>query len=151
MVAFVVSFMIVVVGVAICLWFGHRRPIGTPVTWGEAFVGGTFMFALMTVAYGVVPHQWLEFADTELLWRPDRLLMGISADGIKFGEATANLGGTGRILISYQALRDVVATLIYGLYLGAHMYLWSVWQKRGRSKGALEPTSRFGRPVIRKA
>lgn len=151
MVAFVASFMIVVVGVGICLWFGHRRPLGTPVTWGEAFVGATFVFALMIVAYGIVPHQWLDFADNELLWRPDRLLIGVSAEGIKIGDAAKKLGGTGRILVSYQALRDIVAAGLYGLYLGAHMYLWKVWQKRGRAKGELEPTSRFGRPVIRKA
>ena len=151
MAAFVASFLVVIAGVGVCLWFGHRRPLGTPVTWGEAFVAGTFIFALMIVAYGIVPHQWLDYADNELLWRPDRLLLGFSADGVKVGDDVSNLGGTGRILISYQALRDIVAAGLYGLYLGVHMYLWKVWQKRGRAKGALEPTSRFGRPVIRKA
>ena len=151
MVAFVASFMVVVLGVAICFWFGMRRPLGTPVSWGEAFVGATFMFALMIVAYGVVPHQWLNWADNELLWRPDRILMVVSGNGVKFGEAGKGFGGTGRIILSYQTLRDFIAAGLYGLFLGAHMLLWSVWQKRGRSKGALEPTSRFGRPVIRKA
>lgn len=151
MVAFLASFAIVVAGVGVCLWFGHRRPLGTPVTWGEAFVGATFMFALMIVAYGIVPHQWLDYADNELLWRPDRLLLGISSKGIKIGDAAKAIGGSGRILVSYQALRDIVAATLYGVFLGAHMYLWKVWQKRGRTKGELEPTSRFGRPVIRKA
>lgn len=151
MVAFVASFAIVIIGVGICLWFGHRRPPGTPVSWGEAFVGATFMFALMIVAYGIVPHQWLDYADNELLWRPDRLLLGISSKGLKIGDAAKAIGGSGRILVSYQALRDIVAATLYGVFLGGHMYLWKVWQKRGRAKGELEPTSRFGRPVIRKA
>jgi hypothetical protein len=149
--AFIASFVVVVIGVGICLWFGHRRPLGTPVTWGEAFVGATFMFALMIVAYGIVPHQWLDYADNELLWRPDRLLLGISSKGIKMGDAAKTIGGSGRILVSYQALRDIVAATLYGVFFGGQMYLWKVWQKRGRSKGELEPTSRFGRPVIRKA
>ena len=150
MVAFVSTFLIVIIGVGISLYVGHRRPLGTPLTWGEAFFAGTFAFAIMVVAYGVVPHQWLDWADNELGWRPDKLLVGFSGDGVKFNEAAADLGGRGRILISYETLRDIVAALLYIVFLGVHMYLWSIWQKRGRAKAGVEPTSRFGRPVIRK-
>lgn len=150
MVAFFSSFSIVVVGVAICLLVGHRRPLGTPVTWGEAFFGATFVFALMVVAYGVVPHQWLDWADNKLGWRPDKLLLGISSSGIKLGNNAKLISGRGRILMSYQTLRDIIAATLYGIFLTAQVVLWSVWQKRGRAKGAVEPTSRFGRPVIRK-
>ena len=150
MVAFVASFSIVVIGVGICLLVGRRRPLGTPVTWGEAFVGATFVFALMVVAYGVVPHQWLDWADNKLGWRPDKLLLGVSSSGVKFGNAAKNITGRGRILMSYQTLRDIIAATLYGIFLGGQIVLWSVWQKRGRAKGAVEPTSRFGRPVIRK-
>jgi hypothetical protein len=45
----------------------------------------------------------------------------------------------------------MIAALLYGVFLGLHVTLWSIWQKRGRAKGALEPTSRFGRPLIRRA
>lgn len=152
MVAFVVSSLIVVAGIGICLFVGSRRPQGTPVTWGEAIVGSTFVFALMIVAYGVVPHQWLDYADNELLWRPDRILLGVSSAGVVFGTDASNMGGTGRILVSYQALADTVAALLYGIFLVAHVWLWAVWQRRGKKTPALEPvTSRFGRPVVRKA
>jgi len=151
--AFVSSLVVLALGVAICMYVGNRRPIGTPLTWGEAMVGGTFVFALMLVAYGVAPHQWLAYADNELLWRPDKLLVGISSGGVVWGNDAKNLGGTGRILINYQAIRDIVATVLYVVFLGGQMYLWSVWQKRGRKKpGDVEAaTSRFGRPVLRKA
>jgi len=151
--AFVSSVIVTVLMVAICLFVGSRRPIGTPVTWGEAMVGGTWVFAIMLLAYGVVPHQWLAFADNELLWRPDKLLVGISSAGVVWGNKAKTLGGTGRILINYQAIRDIVATVIYGVGLGGQMVLWSVWQKRGRKKpGEVEEArSRFGRPVLRKA
>ncbi|MEW6155171.1 MAG: hypothetical protein AB1673_14480 [Actinomycetota bacterium] len=152
MAAFVTSMLILIVGVGACLYFGHRRPLGTPLTWGEAFVGATWGFAMMVVAYGVVPHQWLEFADNELLWRPDRVLMGFSADGLKFGEEAANLVGRGRVLVSYQTMRDIVATLLYVVFLAGQMYMWAAWQRRGRAQaGAVERTSRFGRPLVRKA
>jgi len=151
--AFVSSMLVVILGVAVCLYVGSRRPIGTPLTWGEAMVASTFVFALMLVAYGVVPNQWLAYADKELLWRPDKLLVGISSAGVVWGNNSKSLGGTGRILINYQAIRDIVASVIYIVFLGGQMYLWSVWQKRGRKKpGDVESaTSRFGRPVLRKA
>lgn len=151
MVAFIASNVVLILGVGLCLFFGHRRPIGTPVSWGEAFVGATFMFALMILAYGIIPHQWLDWADNKLLWRPDRVLLGISTKGLKMGDAAKTIGGSGRILVSYQALRDVIAALLYVIFLGGQMVLWSMWQKRGRAKGAVEPTSRFGRPLLRKA
>jgi hypothetical protein len=151
--AFVTSMLVVIVGAGICLYVGTKRPIGTPLTWGEAMVAGTFVFALMLVAYGVAPHQWLSFADNTLLWRADKLLVGISSGGVVWGQGAKNLGGSGRIIINYQAIRDIIASLIYIVFLGGQMYLWSVWQKRGRKKpGDVEAaTSRFNRPVLRKA
>jgi hypothetical protein len=151
--AFVSSMIILVLCVAICLYVGNRRPIGTPLTWGEAMVGGTFVFGIMLLAYGIVPHQWLNYADNELLWRPDKLLVGISSGGVVWGNDAKDLGGTGRILINYQAIRDIVASVLYIVFLGGQMYLWSVWQKRGRKKpgDVEEARSRFGRPVLRKA
>ena len=140
--------------VAVCLYVGARRPIGTPLTGGAAMVGGTWVFAIMLLVYGIVPHQWLNYADNELLWRPDKLLVGISSGGVVWGNDAKDLGGTGRILINYQAIRDIVATVIYVVALGGQMVLWSIWQKRGRKKpGDVEEAarSRFGRPVLRKA
>ncbi len=153
MAAFVSSMIILIIGVAVCMYVGGRRPIGTPLTWGEAMVAGTWVFGLMLMAYGVVPHQWLNYADNELLWRPDKLLVGISSGGVVWGNEAKDLGGTGRILINYQAIRDIVATVIYVVALGGQMYLWSVWQKRGRKKpgDVEEARSRFGRPLLRKA
>ena len=153
MAAFVSSMIILFIGVAICMYVGGRRPIGTPLTWGEAMVAGTFAFGLMLLAYGIVPHQWLNYADNELLWRPDKLLVGISSAGVVWGNDAKNLGGTGRILINYQAIRDIIATVLYVVFLGGQMYLWSIWQKRGRKKpgDVEEARSRFGRPVLRKA
>ena len=151
MAAFVSSLVVLILGVAICLYVGRRRPQGTPLTWGEAFIAATFGFALMLVAYGIVPHQWLDFADNELLWRPDRILLGISSAGIKIGDAAGTMGGSGRILVSYQALRDIVAATLYIVFLGGQMVMWAAWQRRSRPKAEVEPRSRFGRPVIRKA
>lgn len=153
MAAFVSSMIILFLGVALCMYVGARRPLGTPLTWGEAMVAGTYAFGLMLLAYGIVPHQWLNYADNELLWRPDKLLVGISSAGVVWGNDAKNLGGTGRVLINYQAIRDIIATVLYVVFLGGQMYLWAIWQKRGRKKpgDVEEARSRFGRPVLRKA
>ena len=63
------------------------------------------------LAYGIVPHQWLTFADNQLLWRPDKLMLGISGDGVKLGATAKDLGGTGRIIVNAQAVRDMVAAV----------------------------------------
>jgi hypothetical protein len=152
-VAFISAMLAVFLGVGICMFVGSRRPIGTPLTWGEAMVAGTFVFAVMLLAYGVAPHQWLAYADNALLWRADKLLVGISSAGVVWGQKAKNLGGSGRIIINYQAIRDIIASVIYIVFLSGQVYLWSVWQKRGRRKpgDVEEARSRFGRPVLRKA
>ena len=151
MVALVVSTLALVAGIFLVFAIGRRRPPGTPVTWGEAFVGGTFIFALFVLAYGIIPHQWLTFADNQLLWRPDKLMLGISGDGVKLGDSVKELGGTGRIIVNAQAVRDMIAAGIYIVFLVIQVMLWSAWQKRGRKAPEVELSSRFGRPVMKKA
>ena len=152
MAALLFSIAFLVIGVALCLAVGKRRPPGTPVTWGEAFVSGTFVFALMVLANGIIPHEWLEYADNDLLWRSDKLLVAMSSEGLKWGQEAKTFGGTGRVIINYQAIRDMIAAGFYIIFLVAHVWLWAVWQKRGRkAEVPVEAKSRFGRPVIRKA
>jgi hypothetical protein len=139
-VAFIVSWIALGAGLAIVLWFMQRRPVGAPLTWGEAYVGATFVFFLMFLAYGIVPHQWLNWADNELKWRPDRLV-----------EGPFHLVGKLPIEISYQTIRDLVATVIYVVMLGLQLVLWSVWQNRGRTRPAEIPTSRYGRPLVKRS
>ena len=62
--------------------YAKRRKVGTPVTWGEAVLAGTYVFALLFMIYGVVPHQWLTYADTDLKWRKDAIVAGPRLDGL---------------------------------------------------------------------
>ncbi|MCU1448767.1 MAG: hypothetical protein JWP02_937 [Acidimicrobiales bacterium] len=158
MLALIVSTLILVAGIAIVFLVGNRRPPGMPITWGEALVASTFIFGLMLLAYGIVPNQWLKWADNELLWRPDRVLAAVALKwpiiftGTK--AATEAAAGRGRITITYQALRDIIAAGIYIVLLGLHVALWVKFQKRGRrpaAAGEVERTSIFGRPVVKRA
>jgi hypothetical protein len=167
-VAFFASLLALVVLVALPFGYGKRRPVGTPVTWGEAMAGSLYVFFVMFWAYGIVPHQFLAWADGPLKWRAD-------AYGIPVGKLRELIGkkenhwysyksntlfpngvtffGRGRVLLTKVAIRDIVAANLYIVFLGAHIKLWTAWQNRGKkaaAKAALEPTSSYGRPLVKK-
>jgi hypothetical protein len=138
----VVSFVFsLVVTAALCVGivlYGRRRPVGAPLTWGEAMAAATLVFFLLFLAYGIVPHQWLTLADNELQWRADRIVAGP-------GGVVEALPFT----VTYRVLRDLVAVAIYGVFLGLHVGLWMLWQNRGRQKPKEIETSSYGRPLVK--
>ncbi len=140
MVALMLSTVLLVLGTVAVLAYARRRPPGTGVTWGEAMASAVFVFLLMGLAYGIVPHQWLTFADNELGWRSDKIVFGP-------GNVLTNIPFT----ITYQVIRDIIAAGIYIVFLGGQIALWAIWQGRGKVKQRALPTSSFGRPLVRKA
>ncbi|HEV7888205.1 MAG TPA: hypothetical protein VGO92_11655 [Acidimicrobiales bacterium] len=154
MVSFLASLIITGVLIAICLRVAKRRAPGTPLTWGEAFVASAFLFALMLMIYGVVPDQWLRWADGGLKWRSDKI--GIPTGPLPFKDHLLfpngiSFFGRGRIIITAQVLRDIVATGIYVVALVGQIIAWLWWQSRG--KKPVQPaiaTSAYGRPLLRK-
>ncbi len=145
MVAFVVSCIIAVAITGGIVAYAKRRPVDAQVTWGEAMLGSLVVFFLMFWVYGVVPHQWLTWADNELNWRVDKIFVG--PGGILESQQD---GGWSPIRITYVVIRDIIAVAIYGVGIAGNMMLWSMWQKRGETQAA-KPTRRsaFGRPLIR--
>ena len=162
MAAFIASVLITLLMVGVIVAVARRRPVGKPLSWGEAFVAATFVFALLFIAYGVVPHQWLALADNEFRWRNDKI--GIPIGGLAIGP----LDGwwvfkepyllfpkgiplpNGHFIITAEALRDFVEVGIYGVFVGAQIYGWAWWNKRGkRGAGTEVETSAYGRPLLR--
>ena len=146
MVAFVGSFLVSIVGMAAILAYGRRRPVGAALTWGEAIAAATFAFALMFWAYGVVPHQWLQWANNELGWTPSKKL---------WTEGQYELLGMPLppFVVDYEKLRDIVVVGIYGFYLTAHVALFALWQDRSkraekRAQRELAPST-YGRPLVK--
>jgi hypothetical protein len=129
--------------------YAKRRPVGTPVTWGEAMVGAVWVFFLAFLAYGVIPHQWLTLAENEWNFRADRILFG-PGDIVK----PQSQGGWFPFDITYRAISDTVAVLFYVVFLVAQIVMWLQWQNRGqraesKAQAALSRTSSFGRPLIK--
>ncbi len=160
MVAFLISLVLSGGMIAVILRVGKNRPVGTPLTWGEAFVAAIWVFTLLFLLYGVVPHQFLAWADNELEWRSDKI-------GIPLGPLGGVLNGTlgikkgllfpngvplpnGTFILTAQVLRDILAAGIYIVFLLAQIKMWLWWQKRDQVKTDQgELTSPYGRPLVR--
>ena len=65
-VPFLTSFVISLVLIFAVIPYGKRRPVGKPVTWGEAMIGSTYAFGVMLLAFGIVPNAWIDHADRNL-------------------------------------------------------------------------------------
>ena len=126
--------------------YGKRRPIGTPVSWGEAMLGATYAFGVMFLAFGVVPHQWIDHADKDLGWNRTRIVYG--PGGILKPQS---LGGWNPITLQYQAVRDIIVVLIHVYFFGLLIFIWNWWQKRGQTTTTAIETSTYGRPLVKKA
>jgi hypothetical protein len=136
-----------------------RRPVGQPLTWGEAFVAATFVFALLFIAYGVVPHQFLAMADNQFKWRDDKI--GIPVGGLAIGSwhlfskpyllfPNGIPLMNGHFIVTAQVIRDAIVGGLYGVLVGLQLYGWSWWQKRGKQPAGTDiETSAYGRPLLR--
>jgi hypothetical protein len=138
-VAFVFSVLAMLLACALIPAFARRRMPGTPLSWGEAMVAALYVFFVMFLAWGIVPHQWLTYADKDLQWRKDKILFGP-------GDIVDKLPFT----VTYEVIRDLIAVGIYGITLGGMIALWSLWQSRGKEKPKEIPTSAYGRPLVKK-
>ena len=74
MIAFVTSLIAAIACDVAVLRYSKRRPVGAPLSWGEAMAAAIFAFVVFNLWYGVVPHQWITLADNECNWRSERLL-----------------------------------------------------------------------------
>ena len=163
-VAFLASLIVTALAGGVILYYWRARKPGTPLTWGEAFAAGLFLFVLMFHIYGIVPHQFLSYADNDLRWRSDKIGIPIGPIGKVFGDTENRLfsheGNTlfpegvplpnGTFQISAQVLRDILASGIYIVFLVVQILMWLKWQQRGK-KAAERPelTSAYGRPLVR--
>jgi hypothetical protein len=144
--AFIASFIATLVLALAIIPYGKRRPVDKPLTWGDALLGSTYIFGLLFLAFGMVPHQWIDHADKDLGWSRDKLIYG--PGGILKPESA---GGWNPITLQYEAVRDIVVVLIHLVLFGLFVFLAVWWQKRGDVKPKELPTSTYGRPLVKKA
>ena len=146
MVAFVGSFLVAIAGMGVVIAVGQRRPVGAPLSWGEAIAAAVFTMALMFWAYGVVPHQFLTWANNELNWTKANQLRG-------WGDFIVNWPYISTIKFSHETLSHSIVVGIYGFFLSSQVVMWSRWNNRAkkadeRAKAELAPST-YGRPLLR--
>jgi hypothetical protein len=151
----------IIVDLVLLFWAAHAlllvasrepRPADEKVSWSACYLGAIGVFALMTLAYGVVPHEWMEFANGYLQWGDTSKFLFQSNQEMLFFPWNWPFN------FDYPALRDIVVSGIYGVLLGINIVLFVKWQDRKRVPEAAAvdvadtvpaKRSRFGRPVRR--
>ena len=117
-------------------------------TWSECMVGAVGVFAMMTLAYAVIPHEWITFSDKYLQWDTTVFVFRNNQKMLFFP-------WNWPFNFDKHNIRDIIATVIYVVFFGLNLYLFVAWQKRGQEKpegeAAKPRTSRFGRPLRRRA
>ncbi len=144
--AFLFSLVLTTLMSLVVIPIGKRRSFDRKATWGEAMLGAAYVFAVLFLAFGVVPHQWIDHADKDLGWRKDKLVYG-PFDILK----SDTIGGSFPIVISYEAIRDIIVVVIHVYYIGLMIYLFKWWQKRGEVVTKEVATSTYGRPLVKRS
>ncbi len=121
-------------------------------TWAQAMGGAVYVWALMVLAYGSIPHEWLTFANGHLKWDESHFIL---TSGQEIGPVRwLNFD------VDKRAITDTVASVIYIVMLGLNIALFAKWQKRPDApvddaatsgEDTIVGTSAFGRPVSAKA
>ena len=142
--AFLVSLLVSVLMIVGVVIYGKRRPVGKPLDWGEAMVGSIYIFLMLFITYGIMPHQWITHADADLAWTKDKIIYG-PGDILQ----PESLGGWLPLTLQYEAVRDTVVVLLHAVFFGAHIWLAIWWQKRGEEKPKEIATSTYGRPLVK--
>jgi hypothetical protein len=159
MVAFSASLIVTIAMTAGAWLYLHRRSPDQKLTWGEAFVGAVWIWTIFLLAYAIVPHQFITMCDKDFGWRPDTIGIPTGpfytwpiingrhllwANGLTFM-------GHGRIGVNQQAIRDIIVTNLYVVFMTTHFKLWVKAQERGTKKADVVPVSPYGRPLVKKA
>ena len=137
---------LLVVGLIIVVALMRRPKPDRSATWAECMAGAVGVFALMALAYAIIPHEWITYSDKYLQWSTTKFLVH-SGQEILFFKFPFDF--------NYKAISDIVTVVIYTVMVSLNVYLIAAWQKRGQEKEAppeeAPKKSRFGRPLRRKA
>jgi hypothetical protein len=140
------SCLLMAIGLGIAFYLYKRPKRDHPATWAECMSGAVGVFALMTLAYAVIPHEWITFSDAYLRWDTTKFVFQ-SNQNIFF------LPVNWPFSMDQQAVRDIIVTGIYIVFFVLNIVLFVQWQNRGKEPAATaaeQPrTSRFGRPLRR--
>ena len=127
---------LLVVG-ALFVWVLNQR-----MTWARASFAAFIAFIELVLIFGMIPSEWLNYAQTDLDWSSQRVALVIPPVLVLGNE----------VEISYAVLKDSISMgyHIVMLGLGAVFAIHVQKIKDGRPPSAAkpEPTSPYGRPLV---
>jgi hypothetical protein len=139
--------VLLVIGLIVVAILMRRPKPDRPATWSECLAGAVGVFALMALAYAVIPHEWITFSDKYLQWGTTKFVVR-SGQHVLFVNFPFD--------INMKAISDIITVGIYAVVFGLNLFLFVAWQKRGETKeeaaeDATPRKSRFGRPLRRRS
>ncbi len=152
MAQFMVSLVVLILMVAITIGYGKRRDPKAELTWLEAMVAAAWVFTIMIVAYGFLPHHWLTWTSSpDVAWSKDRIWLG-PGGSMKLWVFPIEIKNTGwfPVVITAEAVRDIGAVVIYAIGLAGLPMMASWWNNRGTKTTDVVTTSAYGRPLVKR-
>ena len=107
-------------------------------------IASVYAFGVMFLAFGVVPHQWIDHADKNLGWTKDKIIYG--PGGILKPQSA---GGWNPITLQYEAVRDIVVVLIHVIFFGLHHLHLGAGGRSAASRPRRPPRSPPARTAVR--
>ena len=138
--AYLVSFgasQMLVVG-ALLVWVLNQK-----MTWARAVFAAFVTWIELVIIFGMVPSEWLNFAQTDLDWSSQRVAVTIPALLVLGNDVT----------ISWAAIKDSISMGYHLVMLGGAavfaIQLQRMRQGAPPSAEKAEPRSPYGRPLVR--
>ncbi len=117
--------------------------LNQPMTWTRATVAAMLAWVALVFYFGMVPSEWLNFAQTDLEWSSQNIALTIPPILV--------LGNN--VEISYAAVKDIISGGYHIVMLvAAGLFALEIQKmKDGRPARAAkpEPQSPYGRPLVR--
>ena len=120
------------------LWLLNQK-----MTWARATLASVITFMALVFYFGMVPSEWLNFAQTDLDWSSQRVALTIPSWLVLGNEVD----------LSWAFVKDNIQ-MVYSLGMLAFAGVFALQiqkMKDGRPASAspLEPTSPYGRPLVK--
>ncbi len=127
----------VLIGAAL-LWVLNQK-----MTWARAAIAGMITWLALVFFFGMVPSEWLNFAQTDLDWSSQKVALTIPPLLVLGNEVN----------LSYAFIKDSISMGYHLVMLGVAavlaLQLQKIKQGRPASAEPVEKKSPYGRPLVR--
>jgi hypothetical protein len=123
---------------ALFVWVLNQK-----MTWARALFAAFVAWIELVIIFGMVPSEWLNYAQTDLDWSSQRVAVTIPPFLILGNDVT----------LSWAAIKDSISMGYHIVMLGAAavfvLQLQKMKQGRPASAEKAQPRSPYGRPLVR--